>query len=425
VLAFADKAAPDHTSSSYTVRAYDAAGNFVASNAVSVLVDSTAVSAPRTLAAVTPTASAPVLTWAPPVTFAVAHYDIYRDGVLLGSTATPVLTYTDTTAAEGLHDYAVMAIDAASHPGVLSASFKVTLDRTPPVTGGAPTAQVQANDSVLLAWPPATDALSGVAGYAVRRASGATPPGPSDGVSICAPATPGCADASASSGTWSYSFFASDAAGNVALIGTVPGVVILDKTPPLAPTKLTTTRAKAKAPATNIAVTLHWINPTAGDLDRVVVILNLQHAPKLPSDGTDVYHGLGTSATVKLKAGQTGYFAVYAYDRSGNVSLEPVRTTVKLAALIPLRPITGSVIRTASPLLTWKAFKGTKYYNVQVFVKGKRVLVGWPTKASYRIPKGKLKPGTYVWYVWPAVGGKAGSASFGKLIGRATFRYKK
>jgi hypothetical protein len=425
VLAFADKAAPDHATSTYTVRAYDAAGNFVASNAVAVLVDSTAVSAPQTLAAVTPTAASPVLTWQPPVTFAVAHYDIYRDGSLLASTATPVLTYTDTTAAEGLHDYAVMAIDATSHPGVLSASFKVTYDKTPPVTGGAPTAQVQPDASVLLAWPAATDALSGVAGYAVRRASGATPPGPSDGVSICAPATPGCADATVSSGTWSYSFFARDAAGNVALIGTVPGVVIQDKTPPLAPTKLTTTRAKAKAPATNIVVTLHWVNPTAGDLDRVVVILNLQHEPKLPSDGKDVYHGLGTSADVKLKAGQTGYFAVYAYDKSGNVSLEPVRTTVKLAALIPLRPLTGSVIRTASPLLTWKAFKGTTYYNVQVYVKGKRVLVGWPTKASYRIPKGKLKPGIYVWYVWPAIGGKAGSASFGKLIGRATFRYKK
>ena len=57
-------------------------------------------------------------------------------------------------------------------------------------------------------------------------------------------------------------------------------------------------------------------------------------------------------------------------------------------------------------MLTWKATKGTAYYNVQLFVKGKRVLAGWPSKASYRIPAGKLKPGTYVWYVWPAVKGK-------------------
>ena len=82
-------------------------------------------------------------------------------------------------------------------------------------------------------------------------------------------------------------------------------------------------------------------------------------------------------------------------------------------------------MRTATPLLTWKPFKGTTYYNVQLFVNGKRVLVGWPTKASFRIPAGKLQPGTYVWYVWPAVSGKKGTAKFGKLIGRATFRYKK
>ena len=51
---------------------------------MSVLVDSTAVSAPRALTAATPTRAAPVLTWQPPTTFAVDHYDIYRDGLLLG-----------------------------------------------------------------------------------------------------------------------------------------------------------------------------------------------------------------------------------------------------------------------------------------------------------------------------------------------------
>ena len=41
------------------------------------------------------------------------------------------------------------------------------------------------------------------------------------------------------------------------------------------------------------------------------------------------------------------------------------------------------------------------------------------------IPPGRLKEGTYVWFVWPAVQHKGGSPSFGKLIGRATFTYKK
>ena len=47
------------------------------------------------------------------------------------------------------------------------------------------------------------------------------------------------------------------------------------------------------------------------------------------------------------------------------------------------------------------------------------MLVGWPSTAAYRVPAGKLTPGTYVWFVWPAVHG-SGSA-FGALIGRATF----
>ena len=36
-----------------------------------------------------------------------------------------------------------------------------------------------------------------------------------------------------------------------------------------------------------------------------------------------------------------------------------------------------------------------------------------------------LRPGTYVWYVWPAVKGRHSGAKFAELIGRATFVYKK
>jgi hypothetical protein len=78
-----------------------------------------------------------------------------------------------------------------------------------------------------------------------------------------------------------------------------------------------------------------------------------------------------------------------------------------------------------TPLLRWKARRGTTYYNVQLFHKGRRVLVDWPSRASYRIPAGKLAPGTYVWYVWPAVQHKGASPTFGKLIGRATFTVRR
>ncbi len=425
-FSYSDKSAPDQATSTYIVRAWDGAAHSVDSNAAPVLVDSTAVTAAKGLTAPTPTSAAPVLTWSAPSSFAVNHYDVYRDGLLIGSTPGAGATFTDATATEGTHDYAVLARDAASKPGVLSASFKVVFDRTAPTSGGAPTAQVLASGQVNLVWPAAGDALSGVAGYVVRRTGGGVAPAAADGgTAVCAPAQPGCSDASAATGTWSYGVFARDAAGNVALIGTVSNVVVVDKTPPLAPTKLTVTRPKAKSKAKSITLTLHWVKPTAADLDRMVVVLNLKRAPVGPADGKAVYHGLGTSAKVKLLPGQVGYFAVYAYDHSGNYSHSPLRKKVSLASLISLRPLSGSPVSVSTPVLTWKAAKGSTYYNVQVFHNGKHVVVGWPSKASYRIPPGMLKSGTYVWYVWPAVQHANSSPTFGKLIGRATFTYTK
>ena len=424
---FNDKNAPDKATSTYIVRAYDATDHSIDSDSAAVLVDSTAQSAPRAVigghadgrrARADLAGAVRCSAWRTTTSIATDFRSARPPG--------PGTTYTDATADEGVHDYAVLARDAAAHPGVLSASFKVVYDTTPPTSGGAPTAQLLVDGRVQLAWPAAGDALSGVTGYVVRRANGGTPPAAADGgTAVCAPTATDCADAATSSGTWSYGVFALDAAGNVALIGTVAGVVINDKTAPLAPTKLTLTRAKSKAPCTTITFTLRWAAPTAPDLDRVVVVLNLKHAPTEPADGRAIYKGLGTSAKVKLRAGQTGYLALFAYDHSGNVSLKPARHVVRLAKLIPLRPLTGSVVRSASPTLTWKAKKGTAYYNVQVFMNGKRVLVGWPSKASYKIPAGKLVPGTYVWFVWPAVKHKGKTPTFGKRIGRATFTYKK
>ncbi|MDX6599541.1 MAG: hypothetical protein QOE87_3428, partial [Gaiellales bacterium] len=423
---YSDAAAPDQQTSYYTVRALDATGHFVDSNSASVLVDSKAQSAPQTLAAATPTASAPALSWQAPRVFAVDHYDVYRDGLLLASTTGPGTTYVDATALEGVHDYAVLARSAGAQPGVLSSSFKVMLDKTAPTSGGAPTAAVLAGGSVQLAWPAAGDSLSGVAGNVVRRTAGGTPPAAADaGAAVCAPAITGCIDGAMTAGTWSYGVFARDGANNVALIGTIANVAIIDNDAPLAPSKLSVFKPKAKKARANINFNLHWVLPSAPDLDRVVVVLNLKRAPTAPADGKAVYKGLGTSARITLRAGQTGYLALYAYDHSGNVSAKPARTVLKLASLIPLRPLNGSVVRSSSPTLTWKAKTGTTYYNVLVFVKGKRILAGWPSAASYRIPAGKLKPGTYVWYVWPAVKGKGkGAPTFGKLIGRATFTYK-
>ena len=67
-------------------------------------------------------------------------------------------------------------------------------------------------------------------------------------------------------------------------------------------------------------MTLRWVKPAAADLARVVVVLNRKRAPRGPGDGSKVYSGLGTSVALKLQAGQDRYVALFAFDRSGNVS---------------------------------------------------------------------------------------------------------
>jgi len=196
-----------------------------------------------------------------------------------------------------------------------------------------------------------------------------------------------------------------------------------DKTAPHAPTKVAVVHARSRTSASLVPLTLRWVNPKADDLDRVVVVLNLKRQPRGKGDGTVLYSGLRPSTTFKLRAGLSGYVALFAVDRSGNAS-SPARRTVSLASLIPLRPLTGSKVVEA-PRLTWKAKDGTAYYNVQVFRDGRRILTDWPSTASFRLPENLLEPGTYTWFVWPALKGKGSSATFGDLIGRATFVYAK
>jgi hypothetical protein len=195
-----------------------------------------------------------------------------------------------------------------------------------------------------------------------------------------------------------------------------------DKIAPRPPRKLTVTLPRAKAAGEQQRARLHWVKPKAKDLARVVVVLNRKHGPRGLTDGSRIYRGLGTSVSLKLRPGQTGYVALFAVDASGNVS-KPARRTISLAALIPLRPISGSVVN-AAPRLSWKPRAGSAYYNVQVFRNGTRVLVGWPQAASYDVPAGALTPGTYVWFVWPAVSRGGAAPSFADLIGRATFVVK-
>jgi hypothetical protein len=168
---------------------------------------------------------------------------------------------------------------------------------------------------------------------------------------------------------------------------------------PHAPTKLSVVVPRARHGAAPVPVALHWRNPVGVDLDRVVVVLNHARPPRTPADGSIVYRGLGTATTLKLRPARGGFVALFAVDRSGQVS-HAARRIVSLARAA-LRPLSGSVV-SKRPRLSWRARRHTAYYNLQVFHKGKRILVRWPARATYRIPAGRLEPGTYVG-TWPAL----------------------
>ena len=115
--------------------------------------------------------------------------------------------------------------------------------------------------------------------------------------------------------------------------------------------------------------------------------------------------------------------ALFAVDRNGNAS-EPARRTVSLASLIPLRPLTGSKVVEA-PRLTLEGQGRHRVLQRPGLPRRQAHPHGWPSTASFRLPENLLEPGTYTWFVWPALKGKGSAATFGDLIGRATFVYAK
>jgi hypothetical protein len=410
--------------------------------------------------AATAPASPPVLTSAPFVRPATFHWTPASDpanasqGVYRSSGACsqpqalggPIVTglpagQTDFSAGpvDGIYCYHIRTTDllggTAEGPG-----FTVAVDTTAPTATVAIAGQASGG---------AVGGTVGVVGTSADAVSGVA------SSTLHVGAVGGCAAGPVIPATWDTTGFAdgvyevcnvvADAAGHVAIARTVvtvsnavqaAGVVPLPlggAAPVVAVTATTPAGVHALAPPTSldlmihrskpgaaaIPLTLRWKNPAIPGLARVSVVLNLRHAPRTPSDGRLVYSGLRPSASLALLPGQKGYLALFAFDRSGAHS-SAARRIVSLAPLLPLRPVTGSVVESA-PRLTWKPRARSEYYNVQLFRNGTRVLVRWPERPSLSLAAARLPPGTYVWYVWPAIRHSGHAPTFGRLIGRATF----
>jgi chitodextrinase len=232
---------------------------------------------------------------------AVTGYDVYKDGVLLGSTASTSYAVSGLTNST-TYAFKVRSKDAAGNVSVDSNSVNVsTLAPTPDTT--APTAPTLSASGTTftttnLSWSGATDNI-GVTGYDVYK----------DGALLGSTASTSYAVSGLiASTTYAFTVRAKDAAGNVSADSNTASVTTQtpDTTAPTAPTL-------AASGTTATTTNLSW----SGASDNVAVT------------GYDVYRngsllGSTTNATTYAVSGltaSTAYtFNVKAKDAAGNVS---------------------------------------------------------------------------------------------------------
>lgn len=126
----------------------------------------------------------------------------------------------------------------------------------------------------------------------------------------------------------------------------------------------------------------------------------------------------------RVANGRRYRYRVTAFDQAGNWRRAKLRA-VPGAHLVAPR---NGALTSAPPLLRWTRVRHARYYNVQLFREGKKVLSRWPTKPALQLRErwrfaGRVRhlvPGRYRWYVWPGLGRPA-ARQFGGLIGARSF----
>jgi fibronectin type 3 domain-containing protein len=207
---YADKSVSDATMYTYTVDAFDAAGNHSdqSASASATTPDVTSPTTPTGLSA-TATGTEADLSWtASTDNVAVTGYDIYRNGTKI-ATIGSTTSYADTTTVQGhTYSYTVDAFDAVGNHSAQSAPATVNSpDTIPPSVPGNVKATLAGNTlQVNLSWNASTDNL-GVTGYTIYR-NGTK-------VTTVGPSTLTYTDSAvAGNTTYSYTVDAFDAAGN-------------------------------------------------------------------------------------------------------------------------------------------------------------------------------------------------------------------
>jgi chitodextrinase len=338
---WADTTVAGSTTYSYSVDAFDAAGNHSARSTLASATTPAATDAqPPTVPAGVAAQAGPVgevdVTWSATTdNVGVTGYTVYRGGVLLATVSGSTLAYADKTAA-GLtsYSYTVDAFDAAGNHSAQSVAGTVTTpDWTSPTVPAGLTATVMSADEIDLAWSASTDNI-GVSGYTVYRNGAAIATTPAGTLSY--------ASTGLSHGpTYTYTVDAYDAAGN----HSAKSAPVSAHTPDdVAPTMPGGFAASAASPT---AVSVSWTSST----DNVGVT-----GYEVNRDGVVVTTLAPTVLSYRdtVAAGSKHSYTVDAFDAAGNRSASPPVISVTTPTAPPAAPkfVQGGVVTTGSRLTT-------------------------------------------------------------------------
>jgi len=321
----------------YRVSAFDWVGNeseksttlFVAT------ADGSAPTAPANLQGTAVSASRIDLAWtASTDNVGVAGYRVYRDGAVIGTTAST--SWSDTGLAEyTTYVYRIVAYDAGGNESAPSSPLTATtVDATAPSVPSNLQGAAASTSRIDLTWTASTD-NAGVTGYRIYR----------NGTAVGTSAATAYSDTGLSEATgYSYTVAAYDAEGNVSAQCGAVAVYTADATAPSVPSNLQGTAASASQ------INLTWTAST----DNLGVA-----GYRIYRNGSLVASPAGTSFSDTGLAEATSYsYTVAAYDASGNASSQcgavAVSTLDVTAPSVPSN-LQGTGASASQVNLTWTA----------------------------------------------------------------------
>ncbi len=357
---------------SYTVAAYDAAGNnsaqsTAASATTQNAADVTAPTTPTNLTATATSSSQINLSWtASTDAVGVTGYKIYRGGTYLATSTTTLYNNTGLTASTA-YTYTVAAYDAAGNNSAQSSSATATTqapagDATPP---SAPTGLASSSitqTSAVISWTASTDNV-GVTGYDIYKNGSLA--GSSAGTSYTASGL-------TASTTYSFTVKAKDAAGNISASSTALSVVTIaapDTTPP-------TVSFTAPTNGATILGTAAVLTATATDAGGIASVVFKIDGTAIITDTTTPY-----TTTLNTTSYTNGNHTLTATATDTNANIATATITVSINnpvadATAPSVPTNLSATATSSSQinLSWTAstdnvaVTGYKIYRGGVFL---------------------------------------------------------